>query len=141
LFSLLFKFKNFVFAIHTYVIKYFALYIAPPAINNLTATEICINDFTVSWTPGNGDTDVLYDVRRSSLIVGQQTMNTSFNFTSLTPNTDYMVNVISVSSGCSGIPKRINVTKSTREAGVPRSELALLHTLIAIHQNTYTEEN
>jgi len=111
-----------------YVIKIFH-FVDPPPINNLTATEVCINDFTVSWTPGNGDTGVLYNVRRSSLAVIQQTMDTSFNLTALTQNTDYMVDIVSVSSTCSGVPKRISVTTSTREAGVPRSELALLYTL------------
>jgi len=69
--------------------------------------------------------------RSSSSVVEHQTINTSFNFTSLTPNTNYEVDVVSVSSTCSGAPKRISVTTSTREAGVPRSELALLHTLLS----------
>jgi len=103
-------------------------YVDPPSIDNLTATEICFEDFTVSWTPGNGDTKVYFNV---SSIVVHQTMNTSFNFTALTPNTNYLVDVVSVSSTCSGAPKGISVTTSTREAGVPRSELALLHTLLS----------
>jgi len=65
-----------------------------------------------------------------------QTINTSFNFIALRPNTDYVVDVISLSSTCSGIPKQISVTTSTREAGIPRSELALLHMHIATYVPT-----
>jgi len=76
-------------------------------------------------------------VRRSSLATAQQTMNASLNFTALTPDTNYMVDINSVSSGCQGFLKTISVTTSTREAGVPRSELALLHTLLStkVHIN------
>jgi len=71
-------------------------------------------------------------VRRVSTIVEHQIMNTTFNLTALMPNTNYMFEVASVrTESCSGIPKIINVTTSTREAGVPRSELALLHTLLS----------
>jgi len=106
-------------------------YVDPPSIDNLTATEICVKDFNISWTPGNGDTGIYYNVMISSSIVGHQIINTFFNFTALIPNTDYMVDIFSISSTCRGVPKRISVTTSTREAGVPRSELALLHTLLS----------
>jgi len=49
-------------------------------------------------------------------------MDTSFNFTALTPNTSYMVDINSVSSGCQGLLKTISVTTSTIEAGAPKSE-------------------
>jgi len=76
--------------------------------------------------------EAYYNVRTLSSVVEQQIINTSFNFTALTPNTSYVVDVVSVSSTCSGVPKRIIVTTSTKEAGAPRSELTLLHTLLCM---------
>ena len=73
--------------------------------------------------------------RLSSNVV-HQTMNTSFNFNVLTPNANYLVDVVSVSSTCSEAPKRISITTPTREAGVPRSELVLLHTLLSTKVST-----
>jgi len=91
----------------------------------------------VSWTPDNGDVGAHYIVKRSSSIVGQQIIKTSFNFTALTPNTNYIVEVVSSNSGCLGVSKTVSVTTLTREAGVPRSELALLHTLLPTKVRTY----
>jgi len=53
-------------------------------------------------------------------------MDTSYNFTGLTSNTNYNVTVTSSISTCLGIPTTITITISTREAGVAGSELILL---------------
>jgi len=67
---------------------------------------------------------------RSLLIAVQRILNNFYNFTALTPNTSYVVDVGSISSTCSGASKTISVTTSTREAGVPRSELHSITTYI-----------
>ena len=49
------------------------------------------------------------------------TMDNSYNFTGLTPYTEYSVSIASVLNSCTGTPNTIMVT--TVEAGVPNSEL------------------
>ena len=99
---------------------------APPAITAVEVNDICTNDFTVSWTPAINEEGLSYNVTRllqSGMIFGDSTMDTSYNFTGLMPNTEYNVSVVSVLSPCLGLPNTIMLTTLTVEAGVPQSEL------------------
>ena len=99
---------------------------APPAITGVEVNEKCTNDFTVSWTPASNEEGLSYVVTlisQSGVIFVDSTMNTSYTFTGLTPNTDYSVFIVSVLNSCSGTHNAIIVTAVTVEAGVPQSEL------------------
>ena len=105
------------------------LLIDPPAITAIEFTEVCTNDFTVSWSTASNEEGLSYTVTLSSPsmmndIVVDAMMNTSYNFTDLTPTTAYDVSVVSrLISTCVGIPDTIMVTTLTVEEGVPQSEL------------------
>ena len=105
-------------------------FIAPPAITAIEVNEICTNDFTVSWTPASSEERLYYvlillqsGITNSSLLA---TMDTSYNFTGLTPNTAYNITVASELNSCSGTPNTILLTTATVEAGVPQSELIIM---------------
>ena len=105
---------------------------APPAITAIEVNEICINDFTVSWTPASNEEGLSYDVilLRSGISNGirlDSAMNTSYNFTGLTPNTAYNITVASILNSCSGTSNTIILTTLTVEAGVPQSELIVMN--------------
>ena len=108
------------------------MYVAPPAITAIEVNEICTNDFTVSWTPASNEEGLSYAVTllRSGIMSGirlESTMDTSFNFTGLTPNTAYNITVASVLNSCSETPNTIMLTTVTVEAGVPQSELTVMN--------------
>ena len=101
------------------------LYIAaPPYITGIEVDEKCAIDLTVSWTPASNEEGLSYNVTLSLqsgvIIVSDLTMNTSYNFTGLIPNTEYNVSIASVLHSCTGTPNTIMDT--TVEAGVPSSE-------------------
>ena len=115
-------------------------FVAPlPPINSITVndSEVCSNDFTVSWTSTSNDGGLPYSVMISPSLSGQiiaPTMDNLFNFTELTPNTNYNVSVATVGTmQCLGTPTTIMITTATREASVPRSELSCcvwIHTYV-----------
>ena len=101
----------------------------PPAITAIEITEVCTNDFTVSWTAASNQEGLSYGVTLfPSGMTGDITinsmMNTSYNFTDLMPNTAYNVSVASVlARTCVGIVTTTVITTLTIEAGLPQSEL------------------
>ena len=106
------------------------LYVDPPAITGIEVTEVCTNNFAVSWTASSNEARLSYFVLLNDTIV-VSLMDTSHTFTDLMPNTAYDVSVASIlSSTCVGIYNTTMVTTLTVEAGVPQSEL-----LIVVHMN------
>ena len=104
------------------------LHTDPPLINRITIDEICINDFSASWSIAGNNTGLSYviipPIPPNNM---QPTMDTSRNFTGLSPNTNYNISVISkINRDCAGVPTSKMVTTSTMEAGIPSSELTLL---------------
>ena len=106
-----------------------SLFIAAPPITAIEVNEICTNDFAVSWTPASSEEGLSYNVTllRSSMMNGIFTIDTSYNFTGLTPNTAYIVTVASILNSCSGTPNTIMRTTLTLEAGVPQSKLTVMN--------------
>ena len=101
--------------------------IDPPAITAIEVTEVCTNDFTVSWSAANNEEGLSYTVTLLPLNISvNSVMDTSYNFTGLMPDTDYKVNTSSIVNDCSGIATTIMVTTLTAEAGVPQSELLIV---------------
>ena len=116
--------------IHTYICvsKLYCFYTAaPPAITAIEVNEICTNDFNVSWTPASNEEGLSYNVTLSLqsgvILVSDSTMDTSYNFTGLTPNTEYNVSIVSVLNSCTGTLNTMLLTTVTVEAGVPQSKL------------------
>ena len=112
----------------------FGLLIDPPAIAAIEVTEVCTNDFTVSWTAAGNEEGLSYTVTLSSPSMMNDTvvdvmMNTSYNFTGLMPDTTYNVSVVSTfrSTTCVGIANTTMVTTLMVEAGVPQSELIVVN--------------
>ena len=106
------------------------VFIDPPDIVAIEVTEVCTNDFTVSWIAASNKEGLSFNVTLSPPSVINDTvvdamMNTSYNFTDLMPNTAYDVSVVSTirSTLCLGIPVTTMVTTLTVEAGVSQSEL------------------
>ena len=99
---------------------------SPPT--SITVDEICINDFSASWSATGNNAGLSYLVTPPIPPDNMQpTMNTSRNFTGLTPNTRYTIYVLTwISRDCAGVPTSKMVTTSTTEAGMPKSELTLL---------------
>ena len=113
-------------------------YIDPPAITVIEVTEVCTNDFTVSWSTASNEEGLSYIVTLSSPSMMNYTvvdamMNASYNFTDLMPNTAFDVSVVSrLTSTCLGIATTTMVTTLTVEVGVLQSELtkaSFLHSL------------
>ena len=110
-------------------------FIDPPAITGIEVTEVCTNDFTVSWTAASNEEGLSYNVTLLSPSmmngrVADYVMDTSYNFTDLIPNTTYNVSVASrLSNTCVGIATTTMVTTLTVEAGVPHSELIVSNEL------------
>ena len=65
------------------------------------------------------------DMTDSALL--DSTMDTSYNFTGLTPNTAYNITVASVLNSCLGTSNTIMLTTVTVEIGVPQSELIVMN--------------
>ena len=104
----------------------------PPAINTIEVTDVCTNNFTVSWTAVNEEElSYTYTVTLSSPNMKNDTvdamMNTSYNFTNLMPNTTYVVNILGTTNMCSGISNETMVTTLMEGAGVPQGELIVMH--------------
>ena len=85
--------------------------------------EICINDFTISWTSTSSDTGLSYNVILSPPSQTLTTMNTSYSFTGLIPNVTYNVTVVASSNSAIGIPAVIMVTTLTVETGRAMGEI------------------
>ena len=95
----------------------------PP--DDIEDTDICTNDFTISWDSTEG---LAYIVRilPPSMMGGMSvgpTMDTTHTFTDLMPNTVYTVSVTSMMDTCTGIPNTVMVTTLSEEVGLPQSEL------------------
>ena len=113
---------------YTCVSKLYCFYtVAPSAITAIEVNEICTNDFTVSWTPASNEEGLSYNVtlllQSGVIFISDLTINTSYNLTGLTPNTNYSVSIASVLNSCTGTPNTIMITTVTVEAGVPQSKL------------------
>ena len=108
-------------------------FIDPPAITGIEVTEVCTNDFTVSWTAASNEEGISYNVTLLSPSmmngrVADAMMDTSYNFTDLIPNTAYNVSVASrLRNTCVGIATTTMVTTITVEAGVPHSKLSIMY--------------
>ena len=109
------------------------MYVDPPAITAIEVTEVCTNDFTVSWTAASNEEGLSYTVTLSSPSMMNDTvvnamMNTSYNFTDLMPDTNYQVSVASrlTSTTCVGFATTTVFTTLTVEDGVPQSELLIV---------------
>ena len=100
---------------------------ASPDITDVEVNEICTNDFTVSWTPASNEEGLFYNVtltlQSGVMFISDLTMDNSYNFTGLTPNTNYSVSIASVLNSCTGTPNTMLLTTVIVEARVPRSEL------------------
>ena len=100
----------------------------PPPIDSITVDETCSNDFTVSWTATGNDIRLSYNVTLSppssvSLVI---TMDNSYNFTRLMPNTDYTVTISAWTvPQCLGAPTTMMIITPTRKAAVPGNILPL----------------
>ena len=121
----------------TRVVQNCVVFTDPPAITAIGVTEVCTNDFTVSWTAASNEEGLSYSVTLSSPsvmndIVVDVVMNTSYNFTGLLPDTTYNVSVASriISTTCVGIANTTMVTTLTVKSGVPQSELIFVNMYI-----------
>ena len=102
----------------------------PPDI--IEVTEVCINDFAVSWNSTEGLTytvSILPPSMMGGMSVGP-TMDTTHTFTDLIPNTVYAVSVTSIMDTCTGIPNTVMVTTLSEEMGLPQSELTVINTCL-----------
>ena len=106
---------------------------APPI--SITVNETCSNDFTVSWTTTSDGIGSSYNVTLSPPSSILTTMDNSYNFTGLIPNTDYNVTIRAIQ--CLGAPTTMMITTSTRKAAVPSSELMLLYTDMYAYVHMY----
>ena len=121
--------------VHLYSYMHVIVYciVDPPVITTVEVTGRCTNDFTVSWTAASNEERLSYTV--SLLPAGMAVdpvVDTSYNFTELMPNTTYTVSIVSrlgtsLITSCLGIPYTTMVTTLTVEAGVPQSELTVMH--------------
>ena len=115
--------------IHVYYSK--LCFIDPPAITSVDPSNICTNDFTLSWTAASDEEGISYGVTLLPLnITANPIMDTSYNITDLMPATPYTVHVFSAINTCIGIPDVTTVTTLAVEVAVPQSEL-----LIIMHYN------
>ena len=93
-------------------------------------TEVCTNDFTVSWDSTEGLTytvSILPPSMADGMSVGPR-MDTQNTFTDLIPNTVYAVSVTSIMDTCVGIPNTVMVTTLSEEMGLPQGELTVINT-------------
>ena len=100
----------------------------PPDI--IEVTDICTNDFTVSWNSTEGLTYIV-SILPPSMMNGTSvgpTMDTTHTFTDLMPNTVYAVSVTSIMDTCTGIPNTVMVMTLSEEVGLPQSELTVINT-------------
>ena len=101
--------------------------IDPPAITSVDPSNICTNDFTVSWTAASDEEGISYGVTLLPLnITANIIMDTSYNITDLMPATSYTVHVFSAINTCIGIPDVTTVTTLAVEIAVPQSELLII---------------
>ena len=104
-------------------------FIDPPAITSVDPSDICTNDFTVSWTAASDEEGISYGVTLILLprnITANPIMETSYNITDLMPATSYTVHVFSAINTCIGIPDVTTVTTLAVEVAVPKSELLII---------------
>ena len=110
-----------------YDLKLMFIHVArPSSITAIEVTEVCTNDFTISWTAASNEEGLSYTVTLSSPSMMNDTvvdamMNTPYNFTDLMPNTSYAVNIFSRDNMCSGIPNETMVITLMEGEGVPKS--------------------
>ena len=118
-------FKNCMYAYDIFIhVCNLLLHIDPPVITAINIMKVCTNDFTTSWTAAGNEEGISYNVILfSNGTAVFPVMDTSYNFTELMPNTNYIVSVASISARtCVGIPDTATVTTLMVEAGVPQSE-------------------
>ena len=101
-------------------------FIDPPAIIDIEVTEVCTNDFTVSWTAASNEEGLSYNVTLflPGMVAGkvlEDLMNTSYNFTDLMRNTGYNVLVTSKFGTC--VETSLSISVATLEVGLPPGEL------------------
>ena len=94
----------------------------------IIVNEICVNDFSASWTPVSNEEGLSYNVTLSgpglmNENVINSTMNIFHNFTRLSPNTTYTISVVSELDSCPGIPSTEMVTTLTESEGVPQRKI------------------
>ena len=102
-------------------------FIDPPDITGIEVTEVCTNDFTVSWIAASNEEGLSYGVTVSpSNINADPIMETSYNFTGLMPATSYIVSIFSRINynTCVGIPNNTTITTLAAGGGL-QSKLTL----------------
>ena len=83
-------------------------FVGPPSPNsNISINDICLTYTTVSWIPFSSSPEcgsVSYDVRisPSNGVTIINVTDTSYNFTGLTPNTNYSVTIFGVNKAGDG---------------------------------------
>jgi len=100
----------------------------PTPVTGLMTTDVCVNDFTISWDPVDSDQacePLSYDVTLSSSddVMMMKTTDTSYNFTGLTPNNNYTVIVAGSNKAGEGSSANKSISLPTMEQAVPSSKL------------------
>ena len=99
-------------------------------ITNFNVSDVCVNDFTISWNPVLGDPlcgPVSYNMTISTTDKEETTLNAttfsvfkaSADFTRLTSASNFTVTVVAVNSYGSGEPAMINVSTPDLSEAVP----------------------
>ena len=94
---------------------------------DIEVTEVCTNDFTISWNSTEGvnyTVSILPPSMMGGMSIGP-TMNTTQTITDLMPNTVYAVTVTSIMYTCTGIPNTVMITTLSEVVGLPQSELCM----------------
>ena len=94
---------------------------------DIEVTEVCTNDFTISWNSTEGvnyTVSILPPSMMGGMSIGP-TMNTTQTITDLMPNTVYAVTVTSIMYTCTGIPNTVMITTLSEVVGLPQSELRM----------------
>ena len=130
--------------IHTCVWRKLCCFIDPPTITDINVTEVCTNDFTVSWIAASNE-GLSYNVTLSSPsmmngMVVDVMMDTSYNFTGLMPGINYNVLIASRFGSCVGHPVTISAPTLTEAAGLPQSELITVNTNVPLKYHTLFED-
>ena len=114
--------------VRTYVCTYISHIVDAPPIDSITVVEACRNDFTVSWTATSNEIRLSYNVTLSppSSVALITTMDNSYNFTGLMPNTTYAV---TIRAGevvqCLGAPTTMMIATPTSGPVVRNSEFSV----------------
>ncbi|CAM1366555.1 conserved exported hypothetical protein [Tenacibaculum litopenaei] len=91
---------------------------APTAPSNLVASAVTSNSFTVNWTAATDNVNVTsYDVYANNTKLGSTTA-TSYNFTSLTAVTRYLVHVIAKDAAANNSPASATISITTKSVSL-----------------------